>query len=597
MKRGFLVIAAVAWMTVAGYGGTAKDSGKALSLKILHFNDHHGHLDESTMKLKFKGVGKVYTKVGGFPRIATMAKALKSAGGNTLFLNAGDAFSGTLYHTLFHGLASAEMLNGLGIDAFTLGNHEFDNRDEGLKLFIDKAKFPIISSNVVAKPGSVLDKMWTPYIIEEINGTRVGIIGLEVSQKTKVSSRPSENITFLDEAKSVQKYVDELEAKGINKIILLSHFGYENDLNLASKVAGVDVIIDGDSHTLMGDYAAVKLKAQVEEYPKHTTSKEGKPVCIAQAWAHALVLGDLDVTFDAKGELTHCQGISHLLLGDTFKMKNASKKKVEVNATVKTQIERIIDANENLTIVKMDTDMLGTLNYYKHLVDQKKNDPIGESAEDMKHIRIPGHDYGGNSGANMPLGSELAPVIAKGFYEASLRADLCIQNAGGVRVSLKSGQVSYGDAYTILPFSNTLFEIDMKGSEIKQVLEDAIINFKDNGGSTGSFPYAYGIRYDIDMTKPKGERVSGLEVMERTSKKWSPVVMDTTYVVVTNNYIAEGRDGYITFKTVQNNGARSVDTQLDYAESFVAYVKGLAKKGKALTKLPEAEHCIKSFKE
>jgi len=595
MKKGFVTVAAVALMSVACYGATGGE--KALSLKILHFNDHHGHLDQSSKKLKFKNIGKVYTKLGGFPRIATMAKALKAKSKNTLFLNAGDAFSGTLYHTLFHGLASAEMLNKLGIDAFTLGNHEFDNRDEGLRTFIDKAKFPIISSNVVAKDGSVLEGQWKPYIIKDIDGAKVGIIGLEIFQKTRVSSRPSDAITFLDEVKSVQKYADELQGKGINKIILLSHFGYENDLDLASKVTGIDVIIDGDSHTLMGDFSALGLKSQVDTYPKQTHTKDGKPLCIAQAWAHALVLGDLDVRFDAEGNLESCKGVSHLLLGSQFRMKNKKKKKVEVNATVRAKIEGIVGAQENLSIVEPDADMLSALNYYKHLVDQKKNDAIGQSEEDMKHIRIPGHDYGGNSGANMPLGSELAPVVAKGFYEASLRADACIQNAGGVRVSLKSGKISYGDAYTILPFSNTLFEIDMTGSQVKAVLEDALSNFKDEGGSTGSFPYAYGIKYEIDMSKTKGKRISGLEVMDRTTKKWSSMAMDKTYVIVTNNYIAEGRDGYTTFKTVQKNGAKAIDTQLDYAESFVEYVKGLAKEGRGLTKLLLEEHCIKAFKE
>jgi len=85
--------------------------------------------------------------------------------------------------------------------------------------------------------------------------------------------------------------------------------------------------------------------------------------------------------------------------------------------------------------------------------------------------------------------------------------------------------------------------------------------------------------------------------MDRSTKKWSPMDANKTYVIVTNNYIAEGRDGYTTFKKVQQNGAHAVDTYLDYAESFVNYVKKLTDEGKGLTKLPKAEHCIKSYKE
>ncbi len=565
------------------------------SLKILHFNDHHAYLDQSIMKLKFEGIGKVYTPIGGFPRLATEIKKLKTP--NTLVLDAGDAFSGTLYHTLFHGMANIEMMNQLGLDAFTLGNHEFDNRDEGLKAFIDKAKFPIVSANVVAKKGSILDGAWKPYIIKEINGTKYGIIGLEISQKTKVSSRPSKYISFLDELKSTQKYADKLKAKGVDKVILLSHFGYENDLAMIPKLSGIDVIIDGDSHTLMGDFSAIKLKSQVPQYPKQATDQDGHPVCIAQAWAHSLVLGELNVEFDDKGVVTKCDGTPHLMLGKNMRKKNKEGKKVDINASVRAAIEKIVNAHDNLSFVTKDAQMSKLLDHYKQLVDKKKNDPIGTAAEDLRHIRIPGHDYGGVSGAKLPLGSEIAPVVAKAFYLASRRADLCIQNAGGVRVTIKSGDVSYGDAYTLLPFSNTLYEIDMKGSEIKQVLEDAIVNFKDNGGSTGSFPYAYGIKYDIDTTKPKNERVSNIEIMDRKSGKWGPLDMNKRYVVVTNNYIAEGRDGYTTFKTVQENGAKSVDTYLDYAESFVNYVKELSKAGKSLTRLPPSEHCIKSYKE
>jgi 5'-nucleotidase len=587
IKQASMAAAVSMLATTAGYSGA--------SLKILHFNDHHSYLDESSMKLKIKGIGKVYTPIGGFPRMATMIKKLKD--NNTMVLDAGDAFSGTLYHTLFHGMANVEMMNQLKLDAFTLGNHEFDNRDEGLKAFLDKANFPVVSSNVVAKKGTILDGKWTPYIIKEVNGVKYGIIGLEISQKTKVSSRPSDDITFLDEAESTQKYADELKSKGIDKIILLSHFGYENDLAMASKISGVDVIIDGDSHTLMGDFSAVGLKSQVDEYPKQTTDKDGKPVCIAQAWAHSLVLGEVHVTFDDKGEVSKCEGTPHLMLGSKMRKKNKEGKKLDINATLRAQIEKLVGTQENLSLVTGDEEMNKVLNHYKELVDKKKNDSIGTAAEDLKHIRIPGQDYGGVNGAKLSLGSDIAPVVAKGFYEASLRADLCIQNAGGVRVTVKSGDVSFGDAYTLLPFSNTLFEIDMKGSEVKQVLEDAIINFKDNGGSTGSFPYAYGIKYDVDMNKSKNERISNIEVMDRKTKKWGILGMDKTYIVVTNNYIAEGRDGYTTFKTVQKNGAKAIDTYLDYAESFVNYVKGLAKEGKSLTKLPTAEHCIKSYKE
>jgi len=588
---------AAASVLLLGLTPLSADEPKPLDMTILHMNDHHGFLDAVTQKLKIKGLGKTYVKMGGFPRVAAEAKALRKNNKNILFLHAGDAFSGTLYHTLFQGQASVDLMNQLGLDAFTLGNHEFDGGDATLKAFIDKANFPIVSANVEARKGSTLDGAWKPYIIKEIDGQKVGIIGLEVAQKTKVSSRPSDDIAFYDEVFRAQKYADELKSKGVDKIILLSHFGFDNDQQLAAKTSGIDVIIDGDTHTLMGDFSAVGLKSQSPDYPKKLTAKDGKPVCLAQAWSHSAVLGELHVSFDKDGVVTSCTGTPHLLLGEPFKQKNKEHKKVEVNATVKAKIVDLINANPTLDLVTPDPEMEAKLATYRKQVKEKSKATIGKATEPLRHIRIPGHTYGGVDGAALPLGSEIAPVVSKGFYEASKRADACIQNAGGVRISIPAGPISYGTAYRLLPFSNTLYEIDMKGSEIKQVLEDAIINFKDNDGSTGSFPYAYGLRYDLDMTRPKNDRVQNLEVMDRKTKKWSPIDPDKTYVIVTNNYISEGRDGYTTFKTVQQNGAKAVDTYLDYAESFVNYVKGLDKEGKGLTRLPKAEHCIKSYKE
>jgi len=577
--------------TTALYAGSTES--KPLSLQILHINDHHSHLDASKLDLKFDGKTKTRVKVGGIARVASKINELRTS--TTLVLHAGDANSGTLYYTLFKGKADVEMMNEIDFDAFTLGNHEFDGGDEILKNFINQAQFPIISANVEVKQGSALDEKWDPYIIKDIEGQEVGIIGIEIAQKTKVSSMPSDDIIFYDEAVRAQRYADELKAQGVNKIILLSHFGYENDLELISKVTGIDVIIDGDSHTLMGDFSAVGLKSSVATYPVNTKDKAGNPVCIAQAWEYSKVLGELHVSFDAAGTVTECKGTPHLLLGNKFKQKNAKKKRVDVNETVRKSILSVIAAQPNLGIVEKDEGIKSKIAVYKTEVDKLKKKKIGTTKR-LKHIRIPLHDYNGNDGKSLPLGSQIAPVVSKAFYDLSLRADACIQNAGGVRISLPGGKVTYNTAYTLLPFSNTLYEIDMKGTEIKQVLEDALINFKDNGGSSGSFPYAYGLRYDIDMTQPKSQRILNLEIMDRKTKKWSLIDSDKLYVIVTNSYTAQGRDGYVTFKEVQKERP-GTDTYLDYAMSFVAYVKAKAKEGKKVNALPKEEHCIKSYKE
>ncbi|MBD3790459.1 MAG: NAD nucleotidase [Campylobacterales bacterium] len=570
------------------------DTPKPLDLTIIHLNDHHSHLASEPLELKAGGK-PVIVEAGGMTRVATQIKTLRSKYKNSLTLHAGDAMSGTLYFTLFKGQADVELLNEIGLDAFTLGNHEFDEGDEVLAKFIEKADFPVIASNVEATKGSVLYGKWKPYLIKEIEGQKVGIIGLETAQKTSASSRPSSNITFYDEFFRVKKYVDKLQSKGIDKIILLSHFGYENDQELAKKIDGIDVIIDGDSHSLLGNFEKIGLNS-VGEYPTQLLSKSGDRVCIAQAWEYSKVVGELHVTFDQNGHLKECSGTPHLIIGDRFYAKDSQNKIIDIDKYNKEGLLAVFHRTGNVSILDEDPVIAKKLSIYTEQIKSKAATVIGTIGEDLRHIRVPGKSYEGVDGASLPYGSELAPVIAAAFYQASLRADACIQNAGGVRSGLKAGQITIQDVYSLLPFSNTLIEIEMSGAQIKQLLEEALINFYDNYGSDGSFPYAYGLRYDIDMSRAKNDRVSNLEIKERKNGKWLPLENSKHYIIVVNSYIADGKDGYTTLLEVQQKGGKGTDTYLDYAMSFANYVQTLQSDGKKVLRLPHEERCIKSYK-
>ncbi len=576
-------------------GGSSQGQAGPLDLRLIHMNDIHSHLVGESAGLYFNG-RKTYVEQGGMARAVTKINALAAGQPAHLILNAGDTLQGTLYYTLFQGDATAAMMNQIHWDAIVPGNHEFDDGDVHLAAYLDKLDSDIVAANVVPDSGNVLAGKWTPYIIREINGERVGIIGIDVKKKTMESSRPSDEITFLDEVETARRYVDELQEQGIDKIILLSHFGLSHDMDLAGRVSGIDVILDGDSHSLMGDLSAVGLNSP-KPYPVVVDSASGDPVCIAQAWEYAKMVGSLDVHFDDSGLITSCQGNATLLLGNSFKRKDANGNKVEVDAAAGDEIEAIINGLDNVEIVPEDPSTLAVLQVYQEQVDALKFQVVGQAAVDLGHVRIPGQDYLGNSGADFPRGSEIAPLVAKSFYELSLRADACIQNAGGVRINVPAGDITIDTAYTLLPFANTLFEIEMKGSEIKQVLEDALVNYYDNGGSSGSFPYAYGLRYDINMAMPMNARIGALEIRDRESGSWSPIDPDRMYVIVTNSYIASGKDGYTTFKTVQDQRGPGVDTYLDYAMSFVEYAENLQAQGKMMEPLPADEHCIKSYTE
>lgn len=557
-------------------------------------NDIHSHLESEsyTYTMDINGVStSVKGQLGGMARAAAKIKELQTAyGSNVLTVNAGDLIQGTFYFTAFEGDATADMFNQISWDVFELGNHEFDNGDAFLGTLLEKfnAGVDVLAANVEPAAGNVLENKWTPYVVKEIDGEKIGIIGIDIKQKTEVSSSPSPEITFLDETTTAQKYIDELTAMGVNKIILVTHQGLNSDLTMAAQLSGVDVIIGGDSHSLMGDFSAVGLSAVTNDYPKEVTDANGSKVCVAQAWQYSYMVGDLHVSFDAEGVVESCEGREVLLMGEPFTIGGS-----DVNATADAAIKAIVAANANLEIVAEDAAAAAVLDPYKNQVDAKKKEVIGYAAATLGHNRVPYDKKDGKS--VLPFGSDIAPIVCAGFMSQDPNADVCIQNAGGVRIAVDEGNITMGTAYTLLPFKNTLFEIKMKGSEIKQVLEDALTNYIDNGGSTGSFPYAYALRYDVNASQAANNRIGNLEVMDKSTKTWSAIADDVMYTVITNNYTAEGHDGYVTFKTVQDDRGLGIDTYLDYAMSFVTYVREHTDANKSINLLPADQYPIKCY--
>ena len=199
-------------------------------------------------------------------------KELQGLNQNVIKLHAGDAVSGSLFFTLFKGEADAALMNEVCFDAFALGNHEFNEGDAGLAKFLDflnagDCSTPVLAANIKPEvgvsaltPNSATDYI-QPYTVMQMDGMKIGVVGIDIVRKTKLSSSPDESTVFLDEAETAQKMVDELKASGIDHIILLTHYGYGNELELAASIDGADVIIGGDSHTLLGDFDDLGLNA------------------------------------------------------------------------------------------------------------------------------------------------------------------------------------------------------------------------------------------------------------------------------------------------------------------------------------------------
>lgn len=589
MKQFFTLCAFFILFTLFGCSNHSS-SKKTTTINIIHMNDIHSHLDEQSIDLTFDDV-LVRVDVGGYPRMATIADGLVQTLDNTILLNAGDALQGTLYYSLFKGEIDAKMMNSFGWDAFTLGNHEFDDGDANLENFINQLTIPIISANVDANASDILFDKWQPYIIKYFDGEAVGIIGIDTVKDTRDSSNPSKDISFYDEIITTQTYADRLASLGVDKIILLSHIGYENDIYLASQVDGVDVIVGGHSHTLLGSYDDLGLTSRAD-YPTRTKSKTDEKVCIVQAWSFTKVLGSLNVEFDEDGVVLSCSGKPILGISDNFSIKNSDGNYVDINSSLRDAIVELVDSRDDIVIAQKDTQMQSVLEEYKDRVDAKKKEIIANADETIVHIRIPNHTYESHKGSDYPLGSLVVPVVAKSFYERVNNSDLVILNAGAVRTDIKEGTISVGDIYTLLPFSNTLYSFEISGNDIGALLEDAISNYFDSAGSDGSFPYGYGLRYDIDMRDAKGSRVKNIEILDKQTASYMPIKSEKIYNLTTISYLSSAKDGYETLGKL-----KGVDTYFDYANSFVEYVKELEKNSKMLTSLPEGEHPIKSYVE
>ncbi|MDG2299834.1 MAG: NAD nucleotidase [Planktomarina sp.] len=575
---------------------------QANQLTILHINDHHSHLRaDGRMSLSIGG-DNTRVRSGGFPAIVSTFDKLSAGKNNVLKLHAGDAVSGSLFFTLFKGEADAALMNEVCFDAFALGNHEFNEGDAGLAKFLDFLKAgecntTVLAANVKPEVGvsALTPKSETdyiqPYTIIDVAGMKVGIIGIDIVRKTKMSSSPDETTLFLDEAETSQKMVNELREAGVNRIIIMAHYGYENELKLAEIIDGVDVIIGGDSHTLLGDFEDIGLNS-AGPYPTIVQGVGGKSVCVATAWQYSQIVGELNISFNNAGDVESCSGLPHVMVADSFKRKNDDGDRVEIEGAERDAVYAQIKADPKLSIVEEDAQAASVLASFNEKVEEMQAIKVGVVTENLCLARIPGDTRSKicapEDTANK--GSDISMLVAHAFREMAKASDIAIQNGGGVRTDIAKGDLTMGDAYKLLPFANTLVEMDMTGAEIKTVLEEALDYALQPDGSTGAYPYAAGLRWRVDATRPAGQRLSNMEFKGRNDSSWTPLDSAATYKLVTNNYIAAGRDGYLTFKTVKNDG-RYLDTYLDYAQSFVDYVR---ERG-SVSKLPESEYSTQAM--
>lgn len=573
-------------------------------LKILHINDHHSHLDEDQVQLKFdlgQGNEEFWVKRGGFARVTALMQVLDQPE-QTIKMHGGDATTGDSYYTLTDGVSDAVAMNQICFDTFVFGNHEFDAKDQGLKFFIDqltqqqlgKCQKPtqILAANVVFGPTSPLyqNQQVKKSTIIEKQGEKIGIIGITIAKKTKNAAQTNADTLLTDELTAAQQEIDALKAQGVNKIILQSHIGYDFDQKIAQQLTDVDVIVGADSHTFLGPQSlnTVGLKPQ-GEYPTRTTNKNGDPVCIVQAWQYTYVLGELNVQFDPEGRIINCQGTPHLLLDEHIKHANTGK---EISVEELEKIEHIIQKNDlPLRFVTPDFNTQKAIQPFKNRKEILENTVVATAktpfCSQNKPSKTPKESC-------VTYGGDIQQYVAEAIYQQAqhyFKADLSLQNAGGVRMAIPQGPITQDTIYQLMPFKNKLVQLSMTGVEIKATLEDAI---DGSAASAGGYPYAGAMRWVVDLTQPKGQRVQQLEV-RASSGKYQPIRLNKTYQVATSDFLAHGYWYYNTLKTV--TGSRYREFNVDYTQVFLDYLNALptVKGEKVIQRLPISAYSTQSL--
>ena len=480
-------------LSAAALSLTAGMASADYTLTILHTNDFHARFEpiskyDGPCGVEDNTEGKCF---GGTARLVTAIKEAKGRTNNAILVDGGDQFQGTLFYSYYKGQLAAEMMNKLGYDGMTVGNHEFDDGPEVLASFMSAVNFPILMSNadVSAEP-LLADKLAKSTVIER-GGEKIGLIGL-TPQDTDELASPGDNVTFSDPVAAVQGEVDALTAMGVNKIIVLSHSSYLVDQQVAAATTGVDVIVGGHSNTLLSN------TNERAEGPYPTMVGD---TAIVQAYAYGKYLGELNVTFDDAGKITQASG-----------------EPILIDAAVTEDAETVARISE----------MAAPLEEIRNKVVADTAEPIGG---DRAVCRAQECSMG-----NLIADAMLARVADQGI-------DVAIQNGGGIRASIDAGQVTMGDVLTVLPFQNTLSTFQVTGAVLVEALENGVSQVEEGAGR---FPQVAGMTFAFDASAPAGSRVSDVMIAG------AAVDMEKVYGVVSNNYVRNGGDGYAMFKTATN---------------------------------------------
>jgi len=474
------------------------------TLNILHINDFHSRFDpitgtDSNCDGETDAKGECF---GGIARLKTIIDdtRTKHGEGGSILLSAGDNFQGSLYYSTYKSKIVADFFNQMGFDVVATGNHEFDDGPEEFLKFIEAAEFPIIGGNFdVSRDPGLAGKIKGSFVID-VGGEKIGIIGATTEETPEIASVG--DVEFHDVVQYVRAAAEALDAAGINKIILVSHIGYQEDLAVAAEVPLIDVIVGGHSHTLLSNTA----EGAAGPYPTLVKNPDGIEVAVVQANQYGKYLGDLTVTWDDDGVVTKAEGEPYL-------------------------IDASVQGNEDFAAQL--ADLSGPLEEMAAKVIGSTKAPL-EGSREVCRVE------------ECSMGNLLADAILDRTRDQGV--SIAFQNGGGIRSSIDAGEITMGEVLTVLPFSNTLATVSVSGADVIDALENGVSDV-ENGA--GRFAQVAGLKYTYTLANPPGERISDV-LVQGEGDSWVPIDEDADYIIVTNNFVRGGGDGFEAFASGDN---------------------------------------------
>ncbi|XP_034103963.1 protein 5NUC-like [Drosophila albomicans] len=512
---------------------------------ILHNNDMHARFEQTNVigekcSLEDTKNDKCF---GGFARVAYVVRKhraeAKNGGTPVFFLNAGDTYTGTPWFALYKHKIASVFLNKLQPDAASLGNHEFDEKVEGLIPFLNDVNFPVVTCNMdlSQEPALAATKNLVNSTILEANGTKIAVIGY-LTPETKTQSIKN-NVIFNEEVAAINIEAARLKAQGFKIIIALGHSGYKKDQEIAQKCPEVDIVIGGHTNTFLYNGEKPSVEKIDGPYPTVITQKSGKRVPVVQAFAYTKYMGKLHVKFDKDGNLLDFNG-SPMLLDST---------------------------------VPQDKELLTLLDVYRKNVTEMEKSIVGHSKVTLQGEKIICRAIECNMGNLITDAMIFSRVMEDQGGDFWTDAAIAVHQGGGIRSSIEKkpdGMITQSDLLTVLPFQNDLYISRISGKTIWNALEhSASVRSRD---SDGAFLQVSGLHVVYDADMPEGKRVVSVDVRCAMCKVpvYNRLNETEYYQVIMPQFIFEGGDRH---KMIDESNPVTTRMKKTVVEAVSEYLK------------------------